>query len=185
MRCLMYYVLLAEGFEEIEALTQTDVLRRAGIAVKNVGVTGMTVTGAHGISVRADIALSEACRDEAADGVILPGGLPGTTNLAADDDVKALIRRMADNGKLVAAICAAPSVLGEMKLLEGRSATCYPGFEDKLIGAKISRDRVVRDGNFITSRGIGTAMDLALALTEYITGTSSEKLSRNMIYEQA
>ena len=177
----MYYILLAEGFEEIEALTQTDVLRRAGIEVKNVGVTGEFVTGSHGITVKADISISDAAKS-VPEGIILPGGIPGTPNIAANKDAVELIKKVAQKGGLVAAICAAPSVLGEMGLLKGRKAICYPGFEDKLHGAIITLEKVVVDGNFITSRGAGTAMDMALAIVSYITKESSEKLSKAMIY---
>lgn len=177
----MYYILLAEGFEEIEALTQTDVLRRAGIEVKNVGVTGEYVTGSHGITVKAD-ALIEEAKNCVPEGIILPGGIPGTPNIAANKDAVELIKKVAENKGLVAAICAAPSVLGEMGLLKGKKAICYPGFEDKLTGAIVTCEKVVIDGNFITSRGAGTAMDMALAIAEYITGENQNKLSKAMIY---
>ena len=177
----MYYILLAEGFEEIEALTQTDVLRRAGIEVKNVGVTGDYVTGSHGITVKSDILIEEAAKN-VPEGIILPGGIPGTPNIAKCEKAVELIKKVNDKGGLVAAICAAPFVLGEMGLLKGKKAICYPGFEDKLIGAKVTMEKVVVDGNIVTSRGAGTAMDLALALVTYITGESSDKLSKAMIY---
>ena len=177
----MYYILLAEGFEEIEALTQTDVLRRAGIEVKNVGVTGEYVTGSHGITVKAD-ALIEEAKNCVPEGIILPGGIPGTPNIASNKDAVELIKKVAENKGLVAAICAAPSVLGELGLLEGKKAICYPGFEDKLTGAIVTCEKVVIDGNFITSRGAGTAMDMALAIAEYITGDNQNKLSKAMIY---
>lgn len=177
----MYYILLAEGFEEIEALTQTDVLRRAGIEVKNVGVTGEYVTGSHGITVKAD-ALIEEAKNCVPEGIILPGGIPGTPNIASNKDAVELIKKVAENKGLVAAICAAPSVLGELGLLEGKKAICYPGFEDKLTGAIVTCEKVVIDGNFITSRGAGTAMDMALAIAEYITGENQNKLSKAMIY---
>lgn len=177
----MYYILLAEGFEEIEALTQTDVLRRAGIEVKNVGVTGEYVTGSHGITVKAD-ALIEEAKNCVPEGIILPGGIPGTPNIASNKDAVELIKKVAENKGLVAAICAAPSVLGEMGLLKGKKAICYPGFEDKLTGAIVTCEKVVIDGNFITSRGAGTAMDMALAIAEYITGENQNKLSKAMIY---
>ncbi len=178
----MYYILLAEGFEEIEALTQTDVLRRANIDVLNVGVTGMEVTGAHNITVKADISIKEAA-GKIPDGIILPGGIPGTPNIAKSDMAVELIKKVNEKGGMVAAICAAPSILGEMGLLEGKKAICYPGFEDKLKGAEITKKSVVKDGNIITSRGAGTAMDMALAITEYIKGESSKALAKAMIYE--
>lgn len=177
----MYYILLAEGFEEIEALTQTDVLRRAGIEVKNVGVTGELVTGSHGITVKADVTVDEATKT-VPEGIILPGGIPGTPNIAKSEKAVELIKAVSEKGGLVAAICAAPSVLGELGLLEGKKAICYPGFEDKLKGAIVVCEKVVKDKNLITSRGAGTAMDMALAIAEYITGESQEKLSKAMIY---
>ena len=177
----MYYVLLAEGFEEIEALTQTDVMRRAGIEVKNVGVTGEYVTGSHGITVKSDIGIEEAAKC-VPDGIILPGGIPGTPNIAKSEKAVELIKVVNEKGGLVAAICAAPSVLGELGILKGKKAICYPGFEDKLEGAKVTVEKVVIDGNIITSRGAGTAMDMALAIAEYITGESQDKLSKAMIY---
>lgn len=177
----MYYVLLAEGFEEIEALTQTDVLRRANIEVKNVGVTGMEVTGSHNITVKADISIDEAIKN-VPEGIIIPGGIPGTPNIAKCDKAVSLIKKVNDNKGLVAAICAAPSILGELGLLEGKKAICYPGFEDKLKGAKIVKKAVVKDGNIITSRGAGTAMDMALAIAEYITKNPSKPLAKSMIY---
>ena len=132
----MYYILLAEGFEEIEALTQTDVLRRAGIEVKNVGVTGEFVTGSHGITVKADVTIDEAAKT-VPEGIILPGGIPGTPNIAKSEKAVELIKAVSEKGGLVAAICAAPSVLGELGLLEGKKAICYPGFEDKLKGESL------------------------------------------------
>ncbi len=177
----MYYILLAEGFEEIEALTQTDVLRRAKIDVLNVGVTGMEVTGSHNITVKADISIEEAANN-VPEGIILPGGIPGTPNIAKSEDAISLIKKVNDNKGLVAAICAAPSILGELGLLEGKKAICYPGFEDKLKGAEITKKAVVKDGNIITSRGAGTAMDMALAITEYIKNESSKPLAKSMIY---
>lgn len=178
----MYYVLLAEGFEEIEALTQTDVLRRAGVDVKNVGVTGEYVTGSHGITVKADKTIEEAA-GEIPEGIILPGGIPGTPNIAKSQKATNMIEEVFRAGGLVAAICAAPSVLGDMGLLKGRKATCYPGYETRLVGATPCSEKVVVDGNVITSRGAGTAMDMALALAEYITGKPQKDLSSAMIYE--
>ena len=149
----MVYVLLAEGFEEVEALTPVDLLRRAGVETRLVGVTGATVCGARGINVVTDLSMDEVDLVKA-DMLVLPGGMPGTTNLYADKRVTDAVRTMADAGKYVAAICAAPSIiLGGMGLLEGKKATCYPGMEDKLLGANWQEQPVVVDGNFVTSRG--------------------------------
>lgn len=179
----MYYVLLAEGFEEIEALTQTDVLRRAGIDVMDVGLSGEFVSGAHGISVKCDITIDEAVKKNDSEGVILPGGMPGTLNIAACSSALTLIKKTYDEGKLVAAICAAPSVLGSMGILKGKKCTCYPGFEDRLAGGIIVSDKVVIDKNVITSKGPGTALDFALAICRYITSKDMSELSEKMIYK--
>lgn len=180
----MYYVFLAEGFEEIEALTQTDVLKRAGIDVINVGVTGEFVKGAHGIVVKSDISLSDAFEKNDAEGIILPGGMPGTTNLFESEKLNIMIKKAYDEKKLIAAICAAPSILGKLGLLKGKKATCYPGFEETLFGAKISKKNVVKDENIITSRGAGTAMEFALSIAEYITGKKMDALAEAMIYKK-
>lgn len=179
----MYYILLADGFEEIEALTQTDVLRRSGVDVMNVGLSGEEVTGAHNITVKCDITIDEAVKKNDAEGVILPGGMPGTLNIAASIPATALIKKTYDEGKLVAAICAAPSVLGSLGILNGKKCTCYPGFEDRLTGGIIVSDKVVIDKNVITSKGPGTALDFALTLSEYITGKDMYALKEQMIYK--
>lgn len=181
---LMYYVILAEGFEEIEALIQTDVLRRAGVKVMNASLSEEYVTGAHGITVKSDISIDEAIERDDAEGIILPGGMPGTLNIEKSEKATYLIKKTYDENKLVAAICAAPSVLGKMGLLKGKNAVCYPGFEDSLSGACVKYTSVERDGNVITSRGPGTALDFAYAVTGYITGKAPDKLAAEMIYEK-
>lgn len=163
-------ILFAEGYEEVEALTVVDLLRRAKIdcdivAVKESG----EVTGSHGICVRADKTLSQLVMEEY-DGLILPGGLQGVNNLAADERVIDMLRRFAVAGKLTAAICAGPTVLAKAGLLQGRKACCYPGMEDQLTGAMACTDAVVADGSIITSRGLGTAIPFALALVAYFQG---------------
>lgn len=181
----MYYVILAEGFEEIEALAQIDVLRRAGIDVMSASVAGEYVTGAHGITVKSDITVDEALSLGDAQGVILPGGMPGTTNIAKSEKAVELIKKVNSQGGLVAAICAAPSCLGALGILKGKKATCYPGFENALDGAEILYDDVVADGNVITSRGPGTAIKFGLCLAERITGKSQKALAEAMIYEKS
>ncbi len=164
---IMTYLFLAEGFEEIEALCPLDLLRRAGVKVTTVGVGAKVIRGSHGIEVIADMTTFEAekaLRSNPIDMVILPGGMPGTLNLKADPTVMRFLDEAVGTGKLVAAICAAPSILGERGLLAGREAICFPGFEAKLTGAKISDKKVVRDGNFITAKGMGVALDFGLAL---------------------
>ena len=163
-------ILFAEGYEEVEALTVVDLLRRAKIGCDIVAVDdGVEVTGSHGIRVGADKTLSQLVMEEY-DGLILPGGLRGVNNLAADERVIDLLRRFAAAGKLTAAICAGPTVLAKAGLLQGRKACCYPGMEDQLTGAVACTESVVPDGSIITSRGLGTAIPFALALVAYFQG---------------
>lgn len=178
-------VFLADGFEEIEGLTVVDILRRAGVEVTMISIMGRKeIHGAHQITVLAD-ALYEEISFEELDGVVLPGGMPGTANLGAHDGVKEQIAAFAASGKLVAAICAAPSVLGENGILKGKTAACYPGFEEKLLGAEVTFEEVEKAGNVITSRGMGTAIPFAMALTEYlIDAKTAEKLSDAIIYKR-
>ena len=160
---------MADGCEEIEGLTVVDVVRRAKMEIVMISVTGKKeVTSSHGVTFLADV-LAEETGYEDLDGIVLPGGMPGTIHLLENETVNAVIRKFADEGKLVAAICAAPSVLGAAGLLEGKHATCHPGFEEKLTGATTSEDEVVVDGNIITSRGMGTAIEFALAIVEYFS----------------
>lgn len=178
----MVYTLLATGFEEIEALTVVDILRRAEIPVKMVSVTdNLNVTGAHGIEVVADCLLSGI---EDGELLFLPGGLPGVTNLEASKAVVDLIKKYASTEKYISAICAAPSILGKLGLLNGRKATCYPSFEKYLDGAEHLTEKVVIDGNFITSRGAGTASDLGFKIVSLLKVKElAEKLKSGMIYD--
>lgn len=178
----MVYTLLAEGFEEIEALTVVDILRRADISVKTVSVTGdKIVTGGHGISVQTDIGIDEA---DVSDMLFLPGGMPGVTNLENNTKAVALINDYIAQGKFVSAICAAPSILGKLNLLNGKKAVCYPGFEEYLKGAEVLSEAVARDGNIFTSRGAGTAAYLGFAIVELFKGKElANKLKNGMIYE--
>ena len=162
----MVYVHLAEGFEEVEAMTIVDLLRRADIDTETVSVTGhLPVTGAHGIKVVADILFEDAVYGSC-ELIVLPGGLPGATNLAAHDGLREKILSFHNQGKKLAAICAAPIVLGRAGVLVGKKATCYPSFENELKGAELSEDPVVSDGGVFTSRGPATAMAFALAIIE-------------------
>lgn len=156
-------VLLATGFEEIEAVTIIDVLRRAELEVTILGVGGETISGAHGLQVKTDQSLEDGM-NRTWGAIVLPGGLPGATNLRDNPQVLELVRSTHSAGGKLAAICAAPIVLGSAGVLQGRRATCYPGFEDGLDGAECSEDRVVVDGNLTTSRGPGTSLDFALSL---------------------
>lgn len=179
----MIYVFLAKGFEEIEALAPVDILRRAGVDVKTVGVTGKQVRGSHNISVSCDITVSEACFDDL-DGIILPGGMPGTTNLEADETVNKFIDYAAANGKFIGAICAAPMILGHKGLLNGKNAVCFTGFEKELAGAHVLDRPSVRDENIITGWGAGGAFDFALLYLEalYDNKEVAEKTARKMRY---
>ncbi len=164
----MVYIFLADGFEEIEALAPLDIIRRAGIDVKTVGVTGDWVTGAHGITVKADI-LPESINHDIIDAVILPGGLPGTTNLEKDERVQYAVAYANKHKKLICAICAAPSILGHKGLLDGKEATCYPGFEDSFGGGKYVKKSVVKSDNFITANGMGSAYKFGFEITAALT----------------
>ncbi len=160
----MVYVFLAQGFEEIEALTPVDLLRRAGIEVKTVAVAEQAVVGAHGIPVFADSTRYDVTLNSDLAAVVLPGGMPGTKNLEASETVQQALAYANARGILIGAICAAPSILGHAGLLHGKQATCYPGFESELDGAILSPRPAVRDGNIITSRGAGTAVEFAAEL---------------------
>ena len=167
----MVYVILADGFEEIEALTPVDVLRRAGAEVKTVGITGRTVTGAHGISVHCDLYAGEDAVDmDSAEMLIFPGGMPGADNIDKYEKTDAYIKSVTSHGGVVGAICAAPMILGKRGYLEGRRAVCFPGFEEYLKGAEIASLDAVRDGSFVTSRCMGTALSFALELVECLYG---------------
>lgn len=166
----MIYVFLANGFEEIEALSAVDVLRRAEYDVKTVGVGGKSITGAHGITVLADIEDREVVTGEELRAIVLPGGMPGALNLEKSPIVRAAAEYCAETGRIVAAICAAPSVLGHWGLLKGRSATCFPGFENELDGAAVVEAPVCMDGNFITGKGPGPAIAFALLIVKALSG---------------
>ncbi len=162
-------VLLANGFEEVEAVTPIDYLRRAGVQVFVTGVGGKEIKSARDLVVKTDIDIDKLPDD--LDGVVVPGGMPGSTNLAASPKVSQLIKRLFSQGKLVAAICAAPAVvLAPTGILAGKTYTCYPGAEKDVQGASFSEKRVVMDGTVITSRAPGTAAEFSLALVEYLAG---------------
>ena len=178
----MVYMFLADGFEEVEALVPLDILRRANVEVVTLGVTGEYVTGAHNITVKADAFLQDA-KLEKLDAVILPGGLGGTNNMDASSEVKSLIQYAADNNKLVCAICAAPSILGKMGLLEGKDATCYPGFEETFKGGNYIKKSVVKCDNFITSDGMGSAYKFGFEIVSSLCGEeTAEKIKEQIQY---
>ena len=174
-------VYLADGFEEVEGLTVVDLLRRAGIETDMVSIMGRKeITGARKIPVLADKLFEE---QDDSDVIVLPGGMPGTIHLGEDETVNRVIKEFATAGKLVAAICAAPSVLGQAGILEGKKATCHPGFEEKLTGADCKLDPVVCDGNIITSRGMGTAIPFALEIVRYFKDDAAvEKVKGGLVY---
>lgn len=169
----MVYLFLADGFEEVEALCPLDLLRRAGAEVQTVGVTGKQVTGSHNITVTADILPEEMVLDRALEMIVLPGGMPGTTNLDTSGAVHEAIRFAVERGITVGAICAAPLIIGKLGYLSGRSAICYPGFEKYLVGANLSAKSVVIDENFITAKGMGVAAQFGLALVGALFGEES------------
>ncbi|MCS5421111.1 MULTISPECIES: DJ-1 family glyoxalase III [Psychrilyobacter] len=176
-------VYLAEGFEEIEALTTADILRRAEIEVDLVAVGGnLQVAGAHNIKVIADILIEEISHENY-DMMVLPGGMPGTLNLDSSKILKKQIIDFDLESKYIGAICAAPLIIGKMGFLEDRQATCYPGVESQLFGAAYRDDLdVIVDGNFITSRGPGTAMAFGLKLVELLKGKEiSENLASDLL----
>lgn len=176
----MVYLFLADGFEEIEALAVVDILRRAEIPLKTVGINSSTVTGAHNITVKSDITPSLLDLSKA-QAIILPGGMPGTLNLKNSEEVKNAVLYAKNNNLLIAAICAAPSILGALGLLEGREAICFPGFEKELIGAVISDKNVCRDGNIITAIGAGAAMEFGFQIVTYLKDSeTADNLRKTM-----
>lgn len=177
--------LMADGCEEVEALTGVDILRRAGFDVDMAGLSGETlIKGAHGIDIKADIFI-DSINIKEYDAVVLPGGAPGYKNLSNDERVRSLVIEANKENKLIAAICAAPTVLGGFGLLEGKNACCYPGMEDGLIKANVKEDAVVVDGNFITSRGVGTAIDFALSIVEYFTDKiTADNLGKTFVWNR-
>ncbi len=176
-------VFTADGLEETECLATVDILRRAGITAEMISLNDeRLVKGAHGICFYADKCANEfSCKDY--DGVVLPGGMPGTVNLSNSTMVIDAITQFDVEKKLIAAICAAPSVPGSLGLLDKKNATCYPGFEDKLKGALTREKSVVRDGNFITSRGVGTVIDFALEIVSYMVDSqTAKKIAKGIVY---
>ena len=165
---------LAEGCEELEAVTIIDLLRRGGVEVVTAGLKPGIVQASRGVQLVPDVTLEVALQDDY-DMVVLPGGMPGASHLKDDARIIKLLQKMAAAGKYTAAICAAPMVLAEAGVLDGKRATCYPGFLDGLPGVTISTAAVVQDGKVLTSRGPGTAMDFALALVETLTGAENRR----------
>lgn len=178
-------VFLADGFEEIEALTVVDLLRRAGVDTRTVSITSdYSVTGSHRITVDADEVITETDFGEA-QMIVLPGGMPGTKNLEADEVLMGQVDDFIDSDRYVAAICAAPTILGHKSRLIDKKACCYPGMEDQLDGADVTTEPVAVDGKIITSRGLGTAIPFALKLVEILVDkTTSLRLSEAIVYNR-
>lgn len=174
----------ANGTEEIEALTPVDLLRRAGAEVTVAGLSGRTQTGSRGISVNTDISAEELGSDAQFDMLVLPGGSLGTNNLGESELVKHYILRAVEEGRYLAAICAAPTILGEMGLLRGKKATCYPGLENKLIGALTPGKKVVCDGKIITGAGVGASVAFSLELIHALFGEEiASKIKKSIVAE--
>lgn len=161
----MIYIFLASGFEEIEALTTVDLLRRAELDVKTVGIGSKTIHGAHGITVISDIQEKDVVTDNL-DAIVLPGGMPGTLNLEKSSIVTACVNYCNDNEKYIAAICAAPSILGHNHILDDKNATCFPGVENELYGANVVDDHICVDGHIITAKGPGVSIEFSLKIIE-------------------
>ena len=177
-------MLFATGFEEVEALMTVDLLRRGGVDVKLASITGdMTVCGSHSIQVGMDTTLAQVDMKQM-DAVLIPGGMPGTRTLGKDDAVCQALIDMNGEGKLVGAICAAPSVLGACGILDGKRATCYPGYEDQLGGGIFVDEMVVADGNVVTSRGLGTSMEFGFKLLELLVSKEkAEEVRESIVFK--
>lgn len=177
----MIYVLLADGFEEIEALTPIDILRRCGEDVKTAGVLGKVASGSHNIKVEADILINDINKNDMT-ALIVPGG-PGYTNIENSTEATELIKYAAENGILLCAVCAAPSILGKLGILEGKKATCFPGYEKDLKGAVLSSEKAVFDGNIITGKGAGAAAEFGFLIAEKTAGVKkAEEIRKAMQY---
>ncbi|MCR4594044.1 MAG: DJ-1/PfpI family protein [Clostridiales bacterium] len=175
----MIYLFLAEGFEEVEALSPLDVLRRAGVEIKTVGIGGKTVKGSHHIPFICDLGESDVKLDANLRGIILPGGMPGTINLENNQTVQTAIDYCYEKDLLIAAICAAPSILGHKGIINKDSkAVCFPGFEDSLGGALISDSFVCEDGNIITAKGMGSAIEFGLCIAARFQTTEENEALR-------
>lgn len=177
----MVYVLMVDGFEDIEALEPVDIMRRAGISVKTVGVSSKKVTSSHNVTIETDT-LIDAVVKEDMEILVLPGG-PGHTNLDASDAVHHMISYANENGIYIAAICASPSILGKRGLLDGKNYTCFPGFEEYAPNGILSDEKAVLDGKILTARGAGAAADFGFIMVELLKGKDmADKLKKEMQY---
>lgn len=178
----MVYILLGNGFEEIEAVAPCDLLRRAGVEVRTVGLNGPVIRGSHGIELHADCSLDELDFD-AMELLMLPGGLRGVQSILACPPALELTRRAWEAGRFVAAICAAPTILAKLGITDGRPATCYPGKEPEMGSAKMIAANTVRDGKLITGRAAGAAIDFGLALIEALKSPEeAERIKKQIVY---
>ena len=173
-------VLLAEGFETIEALTTVDILRRAGVECHTFATKNQEVTTSHNITIKADKILSDEVYDY--DAVVLPGGMPGSVNLRDDERVIQLLKKFNNENKIIAAICAGPISLGKAGLSEGKNVTCYPGFEDQLGNCNYQKELVVVDGNIITGRGPAAAIPFAFEILKQIAPEKVEEIKKAMLF---
>ncbi len=177
----MIYILLADGFEDIEALEPLDILRRADIPVKTAGVSSQKATSSHGVTVFADIMIDDIVKEEM-EMLVLPGGA-GYTNLDASPKVHALIDYAAENGIYIAAICASPSIIGKRGLLSGKKYTCFPGFEEAIVDGVYSVEKAVLDGKFLTGKGAGAASDFGFKMVEIFKGKElADSIKKQMQY---
>lgn len=177
----MIYCFLADGFEETEAIATIDMLKRANKDVLTVGVGGEYIKSSHGITIKADVEEKNISIADEIEAVILPGGMPGTLNLEKSEVVSKAINYCAENERYLCAICAAPSILGHKGLLNNKEAICYPGFENELYGASISKKSVVCDGYFITAKGAGVAVDFGLEIVSKLCGQETAESIRASI----
>lgn len=178
----MVAILLGEGFEETEAIAPYDLLKRAGVDVCFAGVGAMTVKGSHGICVQTDCTVEELCAEQL-EMIVLPGGLRGVQTLSDSRTAMELTKQIWENGAYVAAICAAPTVLAKLGITDGRKATCYPGMECKMTGAKMQKKASVTDEKLITGRAAGSAIDFGLALVAALKGVmAAHKVASDIVY---
>lgn len=173
-------VLLAEGFETIEALTTVDVLRRAGVECSTFGTKSLEVTTSHSVTVKADKVLSDEIYNY--DIVVLPGGMPGSVNLRDDENVNEIVKKFYDEDKIVAAICAGPITFGKLGIVNGKNATCYPGFDDQLVGCNYKEELVVVDGNIITGRGPVAAIQFAFEILNQAAPDKVNQIKSAMLF---
>ena len=179
----MIFVFLANGFEEIEAVTVIDILRRCGTDVKTVGIDSKAISGSHNITIMCDAADNDISVNDDVSAIVFPGGMPGTLNLEKSQTVQNFIDFALDKNILICAICAAPIILGHRNLLNGKEATCFPGFEEELGNPELSDKKVCKDGNIITSRAAGTAMDFAFCIAkEFVGEEKASAVRESMIW---